>query len=136
MIPAVRAEPRDRRPLSWGIRCGQDIQSVEIRPDICWPMPKNLTFARFEACEGSSGRPTLKPNRVISLNFPMLALGPRLGAYSGPISVLGRLVTPCGFGILVDSHKLAPRKASVAQLAEQLICNQQVVGSSPSASSA
>ena len=37
-------------------------------------------------------------------------------------------------GILIDSHELAVACASVAQLAEQLICNQQVVGSSPSAS--
>ena len=38
-------------------------------------------------------------------------------------------------GILIDSHELAVACASVAHLAEQLICNQQVVGSSPSASS-
>ena len=37
--------------------------------------------------------------------------------------------------ILTDSHVIPPLCASVAQLAEQLICNQQVVGSSPSASS-
>jgi hypothetical protein len=37
--------------------------------------------------------------------------------------------------ILTDSHEFPSVCASVAQLAEQLICNQQVVGSSPSASS-
>ena len=38
-------------------------------------------------------------------------------------------------GILTDSHEFPHLCASVAQLVEQLICNQQVVGSSPSASS-
>ncbi len=44
-----------------------------------------------------------------------------------------RLAAVAVFVILIDSHE-GPAHASVAQLAEQLICNQQVVGSSPSAS--
>jgi hypothetical protein len=45
-----------------------------------------------------------------------------------------RLATLSGYAILAgfDDGKTM---ASVAQLAEQLICNQQVVGSSPSAGS-
>ena len=46
-----------------------------------------------------------------------------------------RLAAMDRFTILVDPHDgPAQAQASVAQLAEQLICNQQVVGSSPSAS--
>jgi hypothetical protein len=37
--------------------------------------------------------------------------------------------------VIVTGFPYTKRQASVAQLAEQLICNQQVVGSSPSASS-
>jgi hypothetical protein len=40
---------------------------------------------------------------------PLLAVG--RGAEAGLTGLKfagGRLVTPCGFGILVDSHKLAP----------------------------
>ena len=48
-------------------------------------------------------------------------------------SLLIRLAAMGQLAILVDSHD-GPTPASVAQLAEQLICNQQVVGSSPSAS--
>ena len=46
-----------------------------------------------------------------------------------------RLAWPLRIRTLRDSPRLGP-SASVAQLAEQLICNQQVAGSTPAASSA
>lgn len=53
----------------------------------------------------------------------------------GPISgVFSTIATERSFAI-VSGFQCGTRSASVAQLAEQLICNQQVVGSSPSASS-
>ena len=61
-----------------------------------------------------------------------------LGTDCGPVVQLVRMPA-ChaggrGFEPLPDRHLLLER-AGVAQLAEQLICNQQVAGSSPIASS-
>ena len=58
-----------------------------------------------------------------------VGLGRRESENLASIRLVGKGFT----AILMDSHK-RPNQASVAQLAEQLICNQQVVGSSPSAS--
>ena len=73
-----------------------------------------------------SGRALYWP---IPATFPLAVWGhqTRVRRPSGPASRAG--------WPLAATPGAAPRWASVAQLAEQLICNQQVVGSSPSASS-
>ena len=59
------------------------------------------------------------------------------GLFSGCKAFLIKLIHPVLQGAIGSLYLVVfvgDLKASVAQLAEQLICNQQVVGSSPSAS--
>jgi hypothetical protein len=92
---------------------------------------------RFNAGSGMpafvSRRPKWFPGRTFQHDFP----SELVGASSGDFCCLSSCVVGEGHYInwFSPMRDLRRREASVAQLAEQLICNQQVKGSSPFAGS-
>jgi hypothetical protein len=100
-------------------------------------LPPSMTAARG-AGEGGSffrgGRPPLFFPRFLAI-FPS-AGGARLGFWGEPPPKITALPYCRSVGVdYIHWFSWRVSQASVAQSAEQLICNQQVVGSSPSASS-
>ena len=102
------------------------VEQVAVNDKVLGSNPSGT--AKVEYSSGQRGQTVNLLPAASGVRIPPLPLNTRLAPSS---SGLGHRPFTAGTGVRVPVGSLA----TVAQLAEQLICNQQVVGSSPTGSS-